>query len=79
VNLVCDGALTRGFEMSASVIDDRLIAGAAANLELLPLRSDTRRFARMAAMAVGFIALMLVGAGAAAWVFRAQLSQLLAR
>jgi type II secretory pathway predicted ATPase ExeA len=79
VNLVCDGALTRGFEMSASVIDDRLIAGAAANLELLPLRSDTRQFARMAAMTVGFIALMLVGAGAAAWVFRAQLSQLLAR
>ena len=77
VNLVCDGALMRGYETSASVIDDQLIAGAAANLELVPLRSDTRRVARIAAMALAFIALMLVGAGAAAWVFRAQLSQLL--
>ena len=79
VNLVCDGALTRGYETSASVIDDQLIAGAAANLELVPLRSGARRVARIAAMALGFIALMLAGAGAAAWVFRAQLSQLLSR
>jgi type II secretory pathway predicted ATPase ExeA len=77
VNLVCDGALMRGYETSASVIDDQLVAGAAANLELGPLRSDAHRVARVAAMALAFIALMLLGAGAAAWVFRAQLSQLL--
>ena len=79
VNLVCDAALTRGYETSASVIDDQLIAAAAATLELVPLRSSARRVARMAAIALAFIALMLVGAGAAAWVFRAQLSQLLSR
>jgi type II secretory pathway predicted ATPase ExeA len=79
VNLVCDGALTHGYEASASVIDDQFIAAAAADLELVPLRSDTRRFARMAMMAFFFLALMMLGAGAAAWVFRAQLSQLLAR
>ena len=79
VNLVCDAALTSGYELSASVIDEHLIAGAAGSLELVPVRSDTRRFARVAAMALAFIALMLVGAGAAAWVFRAQLSRLLMR
>ena len=75
VNLVCDRALTRGHETSASVIDDQLIAAAAATLELAPLRSDARRLARMAAMALAFVALMLVGAGAAAWLFRADLSR----
>lgn len=79
VNLVCDRALTRGQQVSASVIDDELVAAAAADLELVPLRSDARRVARMAMMALAFIALMLAGAGAAAWVFRAQLSQLLWR
>src|SRR5207247_7334803 len=29
VNLVCDGALTRGYEASASVIDEQFIAAAA--------------------------------------------------
>ena len=65
--------------MSASVIDEQLIAAAAADLELLPIRSDPRRIARLAFAALLFIALMLIGAGAAAWVFRAQLSQLLTR
>ena len=67
----------RGYETSASVIDDQLVAGAAANLELGPLSSDVHQVARVAAMALAFIALMLLGAGAASWVFRAQLSQLL--
>ena len=77
VNLVCDGALTRGYKAFASVIDDQLIAAAAVDLELVPLRSGARRIVRMAVMALVFLALMLVGAGAAAWVFRADLSRLL--
>lgn len=79
VNLVCDRALTRGQQVSASVIDDELVAAAAADLELVPLRSDARWIARMAVRAIVLLALMLAGAAAAAWVFRAQVSQFLSR
>ncbi|MDO8793110.1 MAG: AAA family ATPase [Vicinamibacterales bacterium] len=79
VNLVCDRALTRGQQMSASVIDDELVAAAAADLELVPLRFDARWIARMAVRAIVLLALMLAGAAAAAWVFRAQVSQFLSR
>jgi type II secretory pathway predicted ATPase ExeA len=77
VNLVCDRAMTRGYEASASVIDDRLIAEAASSLELVPARSDKRRLAQMAVTTLWFIALMLVGAAAAAWVFRGDLTRFL--
>ena len=75
VNLVCDRALTRGHEASASVIDDRLVAAAAADLDLVPLKSDARRIARTLAMGLLFILLMLAGAAAAMWVFRDDLSR----
>jgi general secretion pathway protein A len=76
VNLVCDGALTRGYELSADVIDDRLIAAAAANLQLAPVLSGTHVLARMAGMALAYMALMLVGAGAAAWLLRDDVSRI---
>lgn len=63
--------------MSASVIDDEVVAAAAADLELVPLRSGARRIARMVVMSIVFVALVLAGAAAAAWVFLAQISQLL--
>jgi type II secretory pathway predicted ATPase ExeA len=77
VNLVCDRAMIRGYETSARVIDDRLIAAAASSLELVPARSDKHRLAELAVRALAFIALMLVGAGAAAWVFREDVTRLL--
>jgi general secretion pathway protein A len=79
INLVCDAALSRGHELSASVIDEKLIAAAAASLELLPLHAERRQVAGIAAMAAAFLALMLLGAAAAAWFFRARLDQLLFR
>ena len=79
VNLVCDRALTRGQQMSAGVIDDELVATAAADLELVPLRSDARWIVRMAVRTIVLLALMLAGAAAAAWVFWARISQFLSR
>ena len=79
VNLVCDRALTRGQQMSASVIGDELVAAAADDLELVPLRSGARRVARTAVKTIVLLGLTLAGAAAAAWLFRAEISQLLSR
>jgi type II secretory pathway predicted ATPase ExeA len=76
VNLVCDRALTHGHQKWAGIIDDQLVAEAVADLDLVPLRSNARWIAHMAARAVVLLALMLTGA-AAAWVFRAQVAQFL--
>ena len=40
INLVCDRALTRGHEASASVIDEAMIVSAAADLDLAQLTSE---------------------------------------
>ena len=79
VNLVCDGALTRGQQTSAGVITDELVAASAADLELVPRRSDARRIVHLAVRGIVLLALTLAGAAAAAWVFRAQVAQLLNR
>lgn len=79
VNLVCDRALTRGQQMSASVIGDELVAAAADDLELVPLRSGARWVARTAVKTIVLLGLTLAGAAAAAWLFRAEISQLLSR
>jgi general secretion pathway protein A len=76
VNLVCDRAMTRGHEASASVIGEAMIAAAAADLGLTAWKSDGRWVARMAAVVL-FLLLMLAGAGAAGWVFRDDVSSLL--
>ena len=79
VNLLCDRALTRGYEASSGVIDVEMIAAAAADLELVPVRSAGSRIAGKVAMGFAFIALTLAGAALAAWIFWAQVSQLLMR
>jgi type II secretory pathway predicted ATPase ExeA len=79
VNLVCGRALTRGQQISAALIDDELVAAAAADLELVPLRSDALWIARTAVRAVVLFGLTLAGAAAAAWVFWPQFSKLLSR
>jgi general secretion pathway protein A len=74
INLVCDRALARGCEVSATVIDAPIVAAAAAGLELTLPQGGSG--ARKAALALLFLALMLLGAAAAAWVFRAEVEQL---
>ena len=66
---LCDRALSRGHEVSASVIDDRLIDTAAEDLDLALPPNEHRGIARFMLRAVALLALMLVGAGGALWVF----------
>jgi type II secretory pathway predicted ATPase ExeA len=70
MNLVCDRALARGFEASASTIDVKLVDAAADDLDLGPPKSRVRAVAAALLAAVGLVLCILVGAGAAAWVFR---------
>jgi hypothetical protein len=71
--------------MSDSVSYDESVAAAVADLELQPESSDDRsdqsigRPISLFGRVVLLLALMLAGAAAAAWVFRAQVSQLLNR
>jgi type II secretory pathway predicted ATPase ExeA len=69
VNLLCDRALSRGHEVSASVLDGRLIDTAAEDLDLAQPANEHRGIARFVVTAVALLALMLVGAGGALWVF----------
>ncbi len=70
VNLLCDRALSRGFEASASVIDAALVDAAAEDLDLGPNVSEARGLVRRLLVAFALVALMSVGAGGALWVFR---------
>ena len=76
VNLVCDRALSVGYDRSASVIDERAIDKAADELGLRRTASKASRAARAVLVTVALALLMLVGATAAAFVFGAQLSRL---
>jgi len=75
VNLICDRALALGHELSASVIDEDLVDAAAEEIEVGPADSKARRLLRFVAAAIVLTLLMLVGAMAAAFVFRSQLSR----
>ena len=55
------------------------VAAAVADLELMPERSDEGRVVGIVGRAIILLALMLAGAAAAAWVYWAQVSQLLSR
>lgn len=79
VNLVCDRALTLGYQASARVIDETLILTAARDLDVVPPAPRSRQLLRTALIAVVLIALMGVGAAAAASVFRAPLSRIIAQ
>jgi general secretion pathway protein A len=70
VNLLCDRAMSRGYEASAGVIDVPQVNAAATDLDLSVPVVETPRTLRRAVEALAFVLLMLVGAGAALWVFR---------
>jgi hypothetical protein len=72
-------ARTRVQPKSASASYDESVAAAVADLEQLPERSDEGRVVGIVGRAIILLALMLAGAAAAAWVYWAQVSQLLSR
>ena len=77
LNVLCDRSLTLGRERSTSVIDVDLIEAAAAESEIAPVETETRGLLRFVAGAVVLTLFMLVGAMAAAFVFREQLSRVI--
>jgi type II secretory pathway predicted ATPase ExeA len=70
VNQLCDRALAHGARGSASVIDATLVGRAADDLDLASPGGEPRTLMRNVVTAMALIALMLVGAAAATWVFR---------
>ena len=70
VNLLCDRAMSRGYEAAASVIGVSEVNVAATDLDLSVPVVETPRTLRLAVEALAFVLLMLLGAGAALWVFR---------
>ena len=78
INLLCDRTLEEGFKVSASVLDGELVKAAAEELEL-SLPSSRSSWARKAAMLAVLLVLVLIGAAAAAFVFRSDLSVLLGK
>jgi hypothetical protein len=72
-------ARTRDQPASAIASYEESVAAAVADLELVPERSDEGGIVGIIGRAIILLALMLAGAAAAAWVFWAQVSQLLSR
>jgi general secretion pathway protein A len=70
INELCAEALTLGQDAAAGVIDAGLVRSGAMRLGVRPPISPTARRLRTALLVVLCVALMMVGAGAAAWVFR---------
>lgn len=76
INLLCDRALSLGYDLSASVIDQQLIDAAADALDL-PLPLTRGSVLRMVGIAVLFALLVIVGAASAALIFRDDVAAIL--
>ena len=72
INQVCDRALTRAFEASATLVDGDLILAAAVDVGAAPASAARHRRTGVA-IALGFVA----GGVAAAWIFRDRLQAIL--
>jgi len=70
VNLLGDRILARGYDMSATLIDAAIVDIAAADLGLSAPGREPARGLRLALTIFAFVFLMVLGAAAAAWVFR---------
>jgi general secretion pathway protein A len=75
VNLLCDRALAGGFQQSASTIDVALVDAAAIALDVRAPTAERRPIVRGALAAALLLALTLLGAAGAAWVFRDALAR----
>jgi general secretion pathway protein A len=78
INQICDGALTLGYQSSASNIDGDLVDAAAQQLGLLPTAAGASWRERVIIIVL-MLALMLAGAAGAGWVFREPLGRVLAQ
>ncbi|MEP7307391.1 MAG: AAA family ATPase [Acidobacteriota bacterium] len=78
VNLLCDRALTRGFEASVTIIGEPLVASAARDLDLIVSEPVAKRTMRKVGAAAALLGLVLLGVAAGAFVFRAQLTRTIA-
>jgi general secretion pathway protein A len=79
VNLLCDGALARGFKASAGLIGAGLVTATAETLDLDPPAGDARGAARILIASLALAAMMIVGALGALWVFRASVARAIAQ
>ena len=79
VNILCDRALALGFQASASVIDASMVSGAAEDLDITPPVVEASGAMQMIVAVVAFVALILAGAGGAAWVFRHDVARAVAQ
>ena len=70
VNVLCDRALSRGFQASASVIDATTIDGAAEDLDVTAPVAETPGAPSRVVAGLLFVLLVLAGAAGATWVFR---------
>jgi general secretion pathway protein A len=75
VNVLCDRAMTRAFDASASVVDAALVELAAADAGMTTAKTETRQLARVLLLVAAFGFLILAGAAAAGWVFQDRVEQ----
>jgi general secretion pathway protein A len=76
VNLLCDRALTAGYDKSSHRIDDRLINGAAEDLDLATPGSRSS-VAQIAGVIFALVVLAILGASAAVLVFQPRVAVLI--
>jgi hypothetical protein len=75
INVLADGALERGFAQRAKTITGSLLEAAAVELDLIP--RPPRSIVHRMATVVMFLLLVMIGAAAGTYVFRAQVNALI--
>jgi general secretion pathway protein A len=75
INRLCDAALAGGHRVSASRIDRGLVTAAAEELNFARPVSRGRAILQAAMTMLAFVGLVLLGMGAAAWIFRAEVAR----
>jgi hypothetical protein len=76
INLVCERAMARAQEAPTTVVSEALIDTAADDLDLQAPRTGGGAVGRLVGVA-GLVLSVLVGAAAAAWVFRDAVNRVL--
>jgi type II secretory pathway predicted ATPase ExeA len=79
VNRLCDRVLALGHEASTSLIDAEMVEAAARDAGLIEPEAPSAKVVRFGLGAAVFVVLTLVGAGAAALVFRPQIRRTVAQ
>ena len=77
MNLLCDRALTLGYDSAASAIDESLVDRAAEDLDIAPVESRAAAAARAVVTALVLLSFMLAGAAGAAYVFQNRIARVM--